>query len=229
MWISFLREPNPRLELGTPSLRVKCSTTELIRQPAQTRGLFSGANIVIIFKVRACWAEKISFSAKNYYFRIEIPTKSLLYDNFFRLSGPPCDGIFHLWPLSGAGLPHRPCGRGALQTPLRRRGLCSHASVAHVPHTAAQHCRHRPHLRRHHGRLLRSRGLPLDNLRRNINGRHARLHLGRHTRPQRRPEHPRDHRPLSGRRRAAVHARILGAAAHIGGSGVPALARKYSG
>ena len=28
-------EPNPRLELGTPSLRVKCSTTELIR-PART-------------------------------------------------------------------------------------------------------------------------------------------------------------------------------------------------
>ena len=30
-----LPEPNPRLELGTPSLRVKCSTTELIR-PART-------------------------------------------------------------------------------------------------------------------------------------------------------------------------------------------------
>ena len=34
---------------------------------------------------------------------------------------------------------------------------------------------------------------------------------------------------LSGRRCAAVHARILGTAAHIGGSGVPALACEYSG
>ena len=32
-----LPEPNPRLELGTPSLRVKCSTTELIRPPVENQ------------------------------------------------------------------------------------------------------------------------------------------------------------------------------------------------
>ena len=38
-------EPNPRLELGTPSLRVKCSTAELIQPFGNTEVPFGTANI----------------------------------------------------------------------------------------------------------------------------------------------------------------------------------------
>ena len=41
--ILFCFEPKPRFELGTPSLRVKCSTAELIQQ---TNTMIRCANIV---------------------------------------------------------------------------------------------------------------------------------------------------------------------------------------
>ena len=45
LWRFRFFEPNPRFELGTPSLRVKCSTAELIRPWENTWVLFGTANI----------------------------------------------------------------------------------------------------------------------------------------------------------------------------------------
>ena len=141
------------------------------------------------------------------------------------MSGASGDRLLHLRALSGAAGRRRYVGPDAVPAPLRRGGLRAARELARISRSAAQHRRHGPHLRRRAGRLLRAGRLPVDYLRRHLHGGDARLHLGHDARAQRRSEHPRSGGPLSGRRHAAVHAPLLGAAARARRGGLPAQPR----